>query len=192
MVQALPSMSPLTLPRTVHRTAVMRPYSMIALFLLLASGCGQTYSCNTKPIVIGTPSEEDTREAVLNASGRFIQALMSQNVANLRPLISEQEPFQAVAGGDALGPAPFLEALAEGRFPIPTDQSEMTPPEFALDASGDATVTYQGQGELLDGGKRLRAGGFVFQTTWRNEGGTWRLTRLVHNAERKRSGKIGW
>ncbi len=162
------------------------------LLLVLIAGCGQTYSCNTNPAVIGTPSENDTREAVLNASGRFIQALMSQNAGDMRPLISEQQPFQAIAGRDALGPAPFLKALEEGAFPVPTQRSEMTPPEFVLDPIGDATVTYTGQGELLAAGKRLRAGGFVFKTTWRNEGGTWRLTRLEHRVEAKRGGTIGW
>lgn len=170
----------------------MRPFSMFALFFVLAAGCGQTYSCNTTPIVIGTPSESDTREAVLNASGRFIQALMSRNAGNMRPLISDQQPFQATAGGDALGPAPFLNALEEGAFPVPSERSEMTPPEFALDPSGDAVVTYRGQGELLEGGKRLRAGGFVVRATWRNEGGTWRLIRIDQSIEGKRGGTIGW
>ncbi|MDZ4698585.1 MAG: nuclear transport factor 2 family protein [Rhodothermales bacterium] len=165
---------------------------MIALFLLLASGCGQTYSCNTNPILIGTRSETDTREAVLNASGRFIQALMTQNASGLRPLISEQESFQAVAGGDVLGPAPFLQAVEQGRFPIPSDRAEMTLPEFVLDPSGNAIVTYRGQGELIADGKRLRAGGFAFRTIWRNEGGTWRLIRIEQSMEGKRSGTIGW
>ncbi|MEZ4702680.1 MAG: hypothetical protein R2834_20265 [Rhodothermales bacterium] len=143
--------------------------------------------------MIGTVSEADTREAVVGASDRLIQALTQGNESGLRDLMSEQRGFQAVASGETYGAEPFLRAINAQRFPTPSpDRSGLALSEFTITPTGEAVATYAGDGQLSEGGKRIRAGAYTLRLTWFNEGGTWRISRLELGTQSKRGGSIGW